>query len=703
MPRVSDDEALCVLWIGNFFEPEYSDGQAMSRALEHIKALGFNAFALDSKQWQDFDEFFRSGEASPYVAMQDFAVRKGLEIGLGHMHLALYLNGDNLYAEGLRASPPIHGEQAVGPDGNLIPTYKYWSPLVQDSMAHHINGLLRVWKEGHVRLQSDTGQRFPVITMFDPWVCPSFDDEGQHRYLLWLRRRYGSIDALNKVYGTRVTDFFELQPSDFWYRPDTFKVVRNIPPFVFAEPSSTREFRVFCDNQLWRRDEYIEYFKAMGQKLPTDIYRMPILNQWKLFFASGRSEYWKSTSRALDPWLVAPHLDTVTFNTLPADSLSDPNCYVSSLEFCIARSASPSDDYVAGVSICRFIDNDVYSQVAPGEVIASAALHGAQGLHVYGYNGLDDGGSLKRMEAAKLRSVKAGIAWFKSAANAVRGKTRSKQIALLYPEWTALFAPWNLDAHFDEKADFLGWYKYLCDLGYHVDVVHSSQVHTGELEHYSVLVLPYEPFYSMDPRPELEATMEAWVEAGGLIIHGSGPTALGTRLSASPKPHRFEAISDGVFILPSAYAFETPTKGQTLVTYISGAAAVCVLSRAQGQILACGFNPGLSYNQRELPGGAEGVGIAEVYQFCILEESFLSRFLAARIEPSFIGQRGLEVARFEDVIVAVNHNPFPVLFEPAMIYGEVLDSRHLSFAVSGDVAAHSAAWWKTSKPKGVPL
>lgn len=52
------------IWFGNFFEPFYSDREAVTRGLEDVKSLGFNTVVLDSKPWEDFFARYRGEPAS---------------------------------------------------------------------------------------------------------------------------------------------------------------------------------------------------------------------------------------------------------------------------------------------------------------------------------------------------------------------------------------------------------------------------------------------------------------------------------------------------------------------------------------------------------------------------------------------------------------------------------------------------------------
>jgi hypothetical protein len=114
------------IWFGNFFEPFFSDREAVRRGIAEVAELGFTSLNLDSKPWEDFFARYRGEAASPYVGMQEFMMAEAARHGLDYTHLALYLCGDNLYPT-IRDVPPVRGEESVLPNGELMGTYKYWS------------------------------------------------------------------------------------------------------------------------------------------------------------------------------------------------------------------------------------------------------------------------------------------------------------------------------------------------------------------------------------------------------------------------------------------------------------------------------------------------------------------------------------------------------------------------------------------------
>lgn len=664
MMKTDNGEPPLIMWVGNFFEPERSSKDAMRRALENLRRLGFNTVCLDSKQSEDFRARFTGEPVGDYVAMQEFAMRSAAELGLHHMFLALYCCGDNLYPVGLRQSPPIYGEEAVGLDGKGMQTYKYWSPRAQSSMIEHCRGLLENYSEGHSLLVGECGrQLYPMISMFDPCLRPSFDDEGRTRYMRWLERKYGGIETVNARYCSSFSSISELQPGDYWFKPETINWWAQEGPSDDDLAHETPALMKWIDNQLWRVEETVGYFAGMRRRFDDaglPLYLMPCLQQWKLFL----NDYGLETStsfRALDPWRIAPHVHSATFQTLPADCHSRANAYVISLETSIARSANEGRDFVMGLDILRYVTANVYAQVSPAEAIATAAANGATGLSVYGYNGLDDGGAFSVMPELFKESVKTGLDWFKRAVPRLESP-RDRQIALLFPLAMSVLEPSEPGtARADHRLDLLGWHQLLCDIGYPVDVVHPCQVANGALGGYVALVIPTDTCYRHMRDEKLEAAVAEWVGGGGVVLHGPDCGVVGR---ISPVPHPLDGIEYVRWepcIVPEGFnlcSFDAP---DAVAQYESGSTAVAATPMGRGAIYSFGFDPGYAYVKRR-PSGVPGkYAGAEMYALPLLEPARgpVAAVLRKHCEPAWTGVRGVEYARFGEAVVVVNHNAYP--------------------------------------------
>jgi hypothetical protein len=320
------------LWFGNFFEPFYSDYEAVRRGMAEIAALGFTTVNLDSKPWEDFFARYRGESASPYVAMQEFMMTEAASHGLDYSHLALYLCGDNLYPT-IRDVPPVRGEESIRADGMPMGTYKYWSPVAQQSMVDHVCGLLRLYGKGMHRRADG---RIVMQTMFDPIPKPSFDAKGRQRYLNWLEARYGGdLATLCARYHVNAAAFSELEPSEYWLRPEELDWVGCAIPTEEDFVRRTPDFYRWIDNQTWLAEVMEAYFATMKRcwrDVAPEVFVEPVFHQWGYFFNPPGQPYWPTAKRALDLWRVAPHVDGVLFITAPLNAENLPDAMAVSVE-----------------------------------------------------------------------------------------------------------------------------------------------------------------------------------------------------------------------------------------------------------------------------------------------------------------------------------------------------------------------------------
>ena len=664
MIRTKDNQPLLVMWIGNFYEPEYSSEQAMRKALSEIKTLGFNAFCMDSKQSEDFQQRFDAGISSRYVSMQEYAMSIAKKIGLTHMHLALYCCGDNLYWVGLREFPPVYGEEAAGVDGNGLRTYKYWSPIAQESMIKHCCGLLNTYRENHCVITDTSGaDRLPVGSMFDPCLQPSFDEEGRTRYLSWLERKHGKIEVLNERYGTAFRSFADLRPPDYWYKPETIDLWSQECPDENDFAQETPDLLKWIDNQLWRVEETVRYFKEMQERFAqagVPFFLMPTLQQWKIFFNDFGLDSC-TTFRAVDPWRIGPYVDVVTYNTYPADCHSRANPYVISAEMSIMRSANEGRDVIGGLDILRYIQDDVYNHVSPAEAIATVVAHGGTGLFVYGYNGLDDGGAFAMMPPLFKESVRAGLDWFKAVAPQIDGH-RTREIAILFPLAMSLVEPTAPGtAAADHRQDLLGWFQHLCDLGWMVDIVHPDQVKAGVLGDYSALIIPKDTCYKHIPDQELECAIAEWLRRGGVVLHGPRCDVVG-RLAPPEHPlTEVEYIAWEPRIVPEGIDLAYFESDDPVACYESGKPAISRTRVGEGCLYSLGFDVGYAYVKKDISGIPPKYGRLDMYALPLVDlvESPISAILNGHKRARYPACRGIEYADFGDRLIIVNHNSIP--------------------------------------------
>ncbi|HYC71596.1 MAG TPA: hypothetical protein VEB66_10345 [Opitutaceae bacterium] len=647
------------LWFGNFFEPFYSDREAVRRGIAEAADLGFTSLNLDSKPWEDFFARYRGEPASPYVAMQEFMMAEARARGLDWTHLALYLCGDNLYPT-IRDVPPVRGEESIRPDGTPMGTYKYWSPKAQATMVEHVRGLLKLYGAGMRRRDG----RVVMQTMFDPIPKPSFDAEGRGRYLAWLAARYGrDIARLNARYGLAAKTFAELGPEEYWLRPAELDWVGCAIPSREDFARRTPDFHRWIDNQAWLAGVMEDYFAAMRtrwREAAPELFVEPVLHQWGCFFNPPEQPCWPTAKRALDVWRVAPHVDGVLFIAAPLSAENSPDAMALSVEGSILRSANAGRPFTAGLYLGRHVNGDIYRAVPPAEAIGTLVAAGAAHFHAYGYSGLDDGGALFRMDDVFKDSLRIGNRW---AAEVIPllDAPRPREVAILFPREMSLFEPLPVDEGGRHRMDLLGWYAQFTDLGWHVDIVHPDQAVAGELQDYRHLVVPTNSLYDLGDNGALESAVRAWVEAGGALWHGPHCELARRAFDVAEEPVGFDCLRWREDLIPHGWSTVAYAGGEALATYIqTGKPGIIERRFGSGRVRSFGFQYGYAYSRRTTPIVPPQYGRREMHPVVLLKETPVGALAGAGPSVPLPPRRGVECARFGSRLVVVNHRASPV-------------------------------------------
>lgn len=648
------------LWFGNFFEPFYSDREAVRRGIAEAADLGFTSLNLDSKPWEDFFARYRGEPASPYVGMQEFMMSEAQERGLDWTHLALYLCGDNLYPT-IRDVPPVRGEEAILPDGTPMGTYKYWSPRAQQTMVEHVLGLLKLYGAGMHRRPDG---RIVMQTMFDPIPKPSFDAEGREKYLAWLATRHGNdIARLNARYGIQAASFSALQPSEYWLRPEALSWVLCAIPTRDDFDRRTPDFHRWIDNQTWLAGVMEEYFAAMKARWRTaapGLFAEPVLHQWGYFFNPPEQTYWPTAQRGLDVWRVAPHVDGVLFITAPLNAENQPDATPVSIEGAILRSANGHRPFTGGLYLGRHVNGDIYRTVPPAEAIGTLVAAGAVNLHAYGYSGLDDGGVLFRMDEVFKDSLRAGNRWAQEVIPLLDAP-RPKEVALLFPREMSLYEPLPVDEGGRHRMDLLGWYQQFTDLGWHVDILHPDQVAAGALQGYRHLVVPTNSLYDLGDNTALETAVRAFTKEGGTVLHGPHCELARRALGIVEEAVEFDCLKWQEDLIPHGWSTVAFPGGTRLATYIqTGKIGLAETRLGAGRVLSFGFQYGYAYSRRTMPIVPPQYGRREMHPVVLLKETPVAALVGVSPLVPLPPRRGVEFARFGSRLVIVNHRASPV-------------------------------------------
>jgi hypothetical protein len=674
------------IWFGNFFEPFFSDREAVRRGIAEVAGLGFNSINLDSKAWEDFFARYRGGPASPYVAMQEFMMQEAAARGLDYTHLALYLCGDNLYPT-IRDVPPVRGEESVRPNGQPMGTYKYWSPRAQETMVEHVRGLLKLYGKGMRRRPDD---RIIMQTMFEPIPKPSFDAEGRQHYLAWLEKRCaGNIAKLNQRYGLAAKSFSGLKPSEYWLRPDELNWVNCARPTADDFTRRTPDFLRWIDNQTYLADvlkEYLATMKTHWRELEPALFIEPVLHQWGYFFNPPGQTLWQTGQRALDVYRCAPHVDGVLFIASPLNAENRADAMALSVEGSIMRNANAGRSFTGGLYLGRHVNGDIYRVVPPAESIGTLVANGATGLHVYGYSGLDDGGVLFRMDDVFKDSLRAGNHWA-AEVMPLLDQPRAKEVALLFPAEMSLYEPLEVDTDGRHRMDLLGWYAQFVDLGWHVDILHPTQIATGALADYKYLVIPHNSLYDLGDNTALEAAVKKFAAGGGTVFHGPHCELARRALGIEEEAIAFDCIRWHEEIIPHGWSTVAYRGGTAVGTYIqSGKRAIAQINLGKGRVFSFGFQYGHSYSRRTMPIVPPQYGRREMHPVVLLKETPIAALAGSSSQAPIAPIKGVEFARFGKHLIIVNHRSSPVDIS------RIAARRALPQvpSVPGRLAAHSA-------------
>lgn len=666
MIDIKTDQPYMNVWFGNFYRPAYDDREFIKKAVKMLKELGFNSIMLDSKAWEDFQERFDGGEASSYVAQQEYMMEQCIENGISYNFLALYLNGDNLYPN-IRFSPPIYGESVIKPDGSDGKWYKYWSDKAKRSMTEHIAGLMRLYGKSTAAVSTEGRTALPTCTMWDPIVAPSFDEEGRERYISWLKAEYGSIDRFNKEYKTGFKSFDELQKENYWYScayPES--------PLYSKEEldSHSPKAVMWIDNMKWRISELCAYFKDMQVRIhgiDERIYTVPDMAQWSYFLnvdASqlsdvGFADLWDTSNRGIDIYKLAEHVDCCNFITVPITPYGDPDAYVVSCQHSMMRAMNMGREFIGGIYWGRFLYNDIYGFLTPCEIMGSIVASGAKGCTAYGMCGLDDGGVLHRMNCGFNKSLKTANEWAKRVIPMISGVPKT-ETAILFPSAMSAYEPMGVDGNKERRYDMLGWYRLCCDFGCGADVIDPRMIENGALESYKLLIIPENDCYAYDDNRAMERKLSEWVKNGGIMINGPYDSIAESCFGISAKAHEEDAFDyyEGGLAKSDVYCSYS---GESLADYrTDGSAAVAKNAAGKGTVYSFGFAYGYSYCSKIAPHVPVSQKNNELYPVPLMTRNIFEDILNRHgIYRCSVSGRGIEAAEFDNCIIAINHTPYP--------------------------------------------
>lgn len=715
---------------GNFYSPAFDNEEFVDKTMGLIRDLGFNSVMFDTKAWEDFKERFETGALSQYVKMQEYMGGSAHRHGLAYNFLLLYLNGDNLYPH-IRFSPPIFGEETVYLDGRPGRWYKYWSKKAQISMKEHVDRIMKQYGQGCERcligeidqgkdrqdMNNGAKEVIPVCSMWDPVVAPSFDKEGQKRYLDYLRELYkGDIKSLNHNYETELEKFDDLTPKEYWY-----SVRFGSDSFYTEEDVKKRspKFWVWRDNALWKIHELTLYFEKIGPMLKEnnpELLLCPDMSQWGYFLnIYGRtqqdidnefSDLWDTAMRGIDIYALAPYVDSCHFITVPVTPDGYPDSYVVSCQHSMMRVMNQGKPFIGGIYWGRYIYNDLYALLSPSEIIGSMTACGIDGYTCYGMNGLDDGGVMNRMDTHFLDSLRMANEWF-SQVICLRKGEKKKEIAILFPSEMAHLEPYEVGNNKIRRLDLLGWYKLCCDLGYQVDVISNHEIEKGTLAEYKVLIVPSNDCYFAVDHAAMEKEIRSWVCKGGVLLHGPRDLLAENCFGIQGEECEKKPYHYGKTIIAQGEAFCRYQDGKEIASYVDhGGCCVAKYEKLElaqkmntkyksgmGAVYSFGIQIGASYAAKNIPHVPYEQGNKEMYPIIQSGTTLVKDILYHYMTPvSGICERGIETGVFENGMVVVNHRSIPYVLPEKYKIEKYQYSFHAVQNGNGILAGHEAVW-----------
>ena len=386
-------------------------------------------------------------------------------------------------------------------------------------------------------------------------------------------------------------------------------------------------------------------------------------------------------------------LKEVLFLAAPLNAENQPDAMPVSVEGAILRSANGHRPFTGGFYLGRHVNGDILRVVPPAEVIGTLVAAGASNLHAYGYSGLDDGGVLFRMDEGFKDSLRAGNRWASEVMPRIDAP-RAKEAAILFPREMSLYEPLPVDEGGRHRMDLLGWYAQFTDLGWHVDILHPDQIVAGALGQYSHLVMPTNSLYNIGDNAALEAAVRAWVETGGVLLHGPrcelARRAFGVEeeaLDFDCFTFRAQGAEKTEDVIPHGWSTVAYRGGCSLAPYVqSGKAALAETTLGAGRVLSFGFEYGYAYSRRTMPIVPPQYGKREMHPVVLMKETPVEALVGAAPNAALPPRKGVEVARFGSRLVVVNHraSPLDIRAIPAR------NALHQVPSASGWLAAHSA-------------
>jgi len=427
---------------------------------------------------------------------------------------------DRLHAGGIRvdlatatASPPAW-LSAAHPE--TLPVTREGVTLWPGSRQHYTPSS-RVYRRFAARLVRKLAERYGSHPALIAWHVGNeyandnprdFSDVAAAAFRLWLKQKYGSIDALNDGWGTA-----------FWsQRYDSFEEVlppRSTP--TFGNPAHMLDFERFSS------DEHIACFEAERAILSQMTPAIPVTTNFMGFF--GATDYWK--------W--AGLVDFVSDDAYPDPGA--PDSYIDSgMQRDLMRSLGRGKPWILMEQATSAVNwRPVNTPKAPGQMRATsfqALARGADGIMFFQWRQSVHGA--EKFHSAMLpaqgtdhriwRETEALGAELASLAPIEGTPVESARVAIVFnwDSWWSLQQD-ALPAKIDYIQGLTGWYRALFDRGVITDFAQPGD----DLTRYDLIIVPS---LFCATKAELE-NLARYAECGTLLVsYLTGITDESTRL-----------------------------------------------------------------------------------------------------------------------------------------------------------------------------
>lgn len=457
------------------------------------------------------------------------------------------------------------GECVQAQDGSSEGIPAFDSPVYQRLVEAHLGRLMAfLAAEDAARTVSHL---FPGIEW---WFPPSWrgGDRQLARFRGWLGARYGSVEGLNRAWGSsfRSIDEARAPEADFpalWdarrsgLAQPTWTGRIGLPPT--AEGRAAADWRLFwCETAARAIDRLAEIVKDLDPTRRTVSF---MSHAWG-FAAEWDYSQWA----AISPDVVArltPHIDEIGLqlpmaggDTVRADAVID----------LVRKARKP-------VWALDMMDFRLGTPCGPESLIRgslAAVQQGAVGLAYCCWNGAKD---FNIHPDWPLEQTRAMVTQSRRWIELLQGMERVADGALILPHAAA--SPTASGGWPDGPAAFMGWYRIIQSAGLSVDVVTPYEIAADPrlLKRYRWALLP--PGAALPPT--VRGALDAYAASGGKLLR---PASVGDPgVAAQPSLQRERSASDTPPMISG------PAPGPELTAaFARGAAKLLALGAAQGRV-----------------------------------------------------------------------------------------------------------------------